>query len=133
MSYLYEPDDFISPSDENPWILDAAKKWIYENKSDTGEQDIGINLIEWSKNNPESAFSVLQTILKLTEEDSDLFNLVGAGPLESFLTLCPNKFIELVFQVAQIDPRLRRAFKNVWQGSMTNERFIEIQRYSKIP
>ena len=71
------------------------------------------------------------TILKLTEGDEKLFDLAGAGPLESFLSSCPEEFVGFVFEVARIDARPRRAFGHVWQCGMTDERFKKVKEFAR--
>lgn len=114
-------------------MLDAAKDWIAEAKGEPGEHNAGINIIAWATENPESSFGVIQTILKLVEGDEGLFDQAGAGPLENFLSRCPDEFMECVFQVARIDSRLRRAFGHVWQQGMPDGRFKEVKRYASQP
>jgi len=112
-------------------MLDVAKDWVSETKHEPGVHNAGINIIAWSTSHPEAAFKVIQAILKLTEDDGNLFVCSAAGPLEDFLSLCSDEFAELVFQVAEIDPRLRRAFQHVWQQGMTDARFKRVQGYSR--
>ena len=107
----YEPSDFLSPSDDNPWMLGAAKDWVSETRGEPGQHYAGINIFLWSDKKPDAAFGVVQTVLKLTEHDEVLFDYASAGPLESFLSRCPEDFARFVWEVARIDPRLRRAFQ----------------------
>jgi len=55
MSHSYNPDDSLSPSDDNPWMIDAAKDWIAETKGEPGEDNAGINIFAWSTKAPEAA------------------------------------------------------------------------------
>jgi hypothetical protein len=126
-----QAEDFISPHADNPWILDAATDWIAETKGKAGEHTAGINLFVWAKENPDSAFAVIQTILELTNDDEWLFTQAAAGPLETFLTRCPDHFVEIVFKVASIDARLRRAFQHVWQCGMSNDRYERIRQLAE--
>lgn len=123
----YEPTDHLAPSDDNPWMLDAAKDWIAETRGETGEHNAGINIFAWAEKHPDAAFGVIQTILKLTEHDEELFACAAAGPLESFLSVCPDDFAEVVWQVARIDPRLSRAFAGVWQNMMSDQRYALVK------
>ena len=118
----YEPTSHLCPAADNPWMLDAAKDWIAETRGEPGEHHIGINLFAWSEKNPDAAFGVVQTILKLVEHDEKLFACAAAGPLETFLSICPDEFAEVVWQVARLDPRLSRAFTGVWRCGMSNQR-----------
>ncbi len=63
---MSRPYELLSPSDENPWMLDAAKDWIAETKGEPGKHNTGINIYKWSTDYPEAAFGVIQTILKST-------------------------------------------------------------------
>jgi hypothetical protein len=123
----HQAEDFISPHTDNPWILDAAVDWIAETKGEAGEHNTGINLFVWAKDNPDAAFAVIQTILELAADDESLFTQAAAGPLETFLSRCPDLFVETIFRVASIDPRLRRAFQHVWQLGMSDDRYERIR------
>jgi hypothetical protein len=123
----YQPEDFLSPGSDNPWMLDAAANWIAETKGEPGVHNTGINLFVWAKENPEVAFAIIQTILELTADDEPLFIQAAAGPLESFLSRCPEYFVKCIRQVAHIDARLRRAMEHVWQCGMSNPRYELIQ------
>ena len=127
----HQAEDFISPHMDNPWMLDAATDWIAEAKGEGGKHNTGINLFVWAKENPESAFAVIQTILELTNDNEWLFTQAAAGPLETFLTRCPDHFVEIVLKVASIDPRLRRAFQHVWQCGMSDDRYEQIRHLAQ--
>jgi hypothetical protein len=126
----YQAKDFLSPAADNPWMLDAATDWIAEAKGQLGDHNTGINLVAWANDNPEAAFSVIQTILELSANDEVLFTQVAAGPLESFLSTCPDHFFESVCQVARIDPRLRKALQHVWQCGMSDARYKRIRDFA---
>ncbi len=127
----FRPEDFISPQVDNPWMVAAAEKWKLEVRDTSATQDTGLNLFVWSESHPATAFSLIQTILELASDDESLFILAAAGPLETFLVRCPDDFIDMVFQVARIDARLRRAFEHVWQCGMADNRYQRVKELSQ--
>ena len=112
-------------------MLDAARDWLAETRGELGEHHAGLNIFAWSKKNPEAAFGIVQTILKLAEDDEKLFACAAAGPLETFLSLCPDDFAELVWRVACIDARLSRAFGGVWRCGMSDQRYARVKSLAR--
>ena len=108
-------------------MIDVAKDWIAETLGESNNHNAGINIFAWSGKHPDAAFGVVQTILMLVEHEEKLFACAAAGPLESFLSLCPDDFAGVVWQVARIDPRLSRAFAGVWQNTMSDQRYALVK------
>jgi hypothetical protein len=85
-------------------------------------------LIE-SRIDPDRALRVILGIMALDEQD-EMIDRLGAGPLEDFLNEYGPEYIDVIEQLAAKNPRFRMVLKGVWQ---TAEMDLEVwKRVEKV-
>lgn len=80
---------------------------------------------------PNRALTILFAIMQLTE-DQKVLSACVAGPLEDFLGVHGETYLETIHSLALEHRRLREALDGVWQGSMPKNvwRKIEVLKQS---
>jgi len=80
---------------------------------------------------PNRALAILFAIMQLTE-DQKVLGALAAGPLEDFLGVHGETYLETIRSLALEHQRLREVLDGVWQGSMPKNvwRKIEVLKQS---
>ena len=60
--------------------------------------------------------------------DDDALDMIGIGPLESFISKHGIAWIDVIERDAADDPRIRRALRSSWQGGTPPDIFRRIKR-----
>lgn len=119
---------------------DIAQSWTAHytrNGPPQSEQDIGIHpddpdfwatetLMDLQFDDPVRALEIVFLIARDADDDWVLENL-GAGPLESLLAADPT-FLDAVALEMRSSPRLKGALQCVWQNTMSDETWAQVQR-----
>lgn len=76
---------------------------------------------------PEVAWPLVCSIVAAASNESVL-GLIGAGPLEDFLSAFGTDWIDIVEAEAQRLPNLRVALQSVWQAEMSDDTYVRVLR-----
>ena len=83
-------------------------------------------LWELSRNDPETAFDVILSILQ-ADDTFPIVAVLSAGPLEDLLAHHGPAFIDRIEDEASRNPRFRHLLGGVWKNSMTDEVWNRVQ------
>jgi Family of unknown function (DUF6869) len=114
----------------SPEIRTHAESWLTRNPTDWTDDDSRLSTL--IHENPDLALSILFAIMQLTD-DPKLLGSLGAGPMEDFLGIHSQTYIDTIHTLALRERRLREVLDNVWQGSMPKSVWhrIEILKQSR--
>lgn len=101
-----------------------AKSWITKPDGSWSEEDQ--QLSGWTHNNPDRAAAVMFTIMQITDDEKILAGL-GAGPLEDFLGVQGEAYLDIFHSLALEHKRLREVLNYVWQGAMSKKVWHRIE------
>jgi hypothetical protein len=120
--------DLWSAWNTNPDIRELAEAYLTKPSVWDREDEALCALIHAD---PDRALSILFAIMQLTE-DQKVLDAFAAGPLEDFLGVHGEAYLETIHSLALEHRRLREALDGVWQGSMSKNvwRKIEVLKQS---
>ena len=99
----------------SPQVREAAEAWITKREGNwTEDHEKLAGLIH---SNPDSALATIFAVMQMTDDDK-LLGSLAAGPLEDFLGVHGEAYIDAVHALALEHRRLREVLDGVWQGAM---------------
>jgi hypothetical protein len=110
----------MSPELWNAWrtsseIQEIAESWITRRAGDWTDDDARLARLIHSA--PDQALATMFGIMQITDDQGTLNNL-AAGPLEDFLGVHGEAYIDTLHTIALAHRRLREVLDGVWQGAM---------------
>jgi len=75
---------------------------------------------EITDHDPNHLWTIIKALVVAAPDDNAL-SYIGAGPLEDLLSSHGERFIELIEQQADIDPKFRFCLAGVWQRQMSDD------------
>jgi hypothetical protein len=96
------------------WFVHEETFWAWELVTKLVESD------------PEPAWRVISLLVEAAPSH-DVLEIIGAGPLEDFLSAHGQHFIERIEKRAGDDPRFRHCLATVWQGDIPDTLWARIQ------
>jgi hypothetical protein len=95
-------------------IRELAESWLTKPEGEWSSDDQALVTLG---RDPDKLLSVIFGIMQLTNDNRILCNL-GAGPLEDFLGVHGEIYLDTIHALALEHQRLREVLDCVWQGSM---------------
>jgi len=105
-------------------IRELAEGWLTKQVGDWTEDDERLYAILHSE--PDRALSVIFAAMQLTDDEQILGNL-AAGPVEDFLGVHGETYLDTFHKLALEHRRLREVLDGVWQGSMPKRVWHKIE------
>lgn len=107
---------------ESPEIRELAEGWITKPIGEWTDDDERLyELFGFAPNkelaDPDRALATMFAIMQLTDDEEVLGGL-GAGPLEDFLGMHGEAYLDIMHSLALEHRRLREVLDHVWQGRM---------------
>ena len=96
-------------------VRELAEGWLTKQRGDWTEDDERLYSILHTE--PDRALSVIFAVMQLTDDEQILGGL-AAGPLEDFLGVHGEAYLDIFHALALEHRRLREVLDGVWQGSM---------------
>ena len=118
------PSELWSACRTSPEIREIAEAWLTKRRGDWTDDDERLYSILHSE--PDRALSVIFAAIQLTDDEQILGGL-AAGPLEDFLGVHGEAYLDTVHTLALEHRRLREVLDGVWQGSMPNHVWHKIE------
>jgi hypothetical protein len=119
--------DAPSPWDawrSDPKIRQVAEQWITKPAQQWSEDDEELYGLLHSE--PDRALAILFGMMQLSD-DPKIHGAIAAGPLETFLGVHGEKYLDLFHSLALQHRRLREVLDGVWQGAMPNPLWRKIE------
>ena len=108
----------------SPEIREMAEAWITKNESDwTDDHEQLVGLIHSA---PDQALAVILAIMQLTD-DLRILGGLGAGPLEDFLGVHGEDYVDTIRALALEHRRMRVVLDDLWQGAMSKQVWHRIE------
>ncbi len=110
-------------------LRETAEAWITKPESDWTEDHE--RLQGMIRSAPEEALATMLGIMQMTDEPR-LLNGLAAGPLEDFLGVHGEAYMDTIHTLALEHRRLREVLDGVWQGAMPKRvwRRVELLKQS---
>jgi len=99
----------------SPELRASAEAWMTKPAGDWTEDDERLAGLIHSA--PDQALATIFAVMQLTDDQSVLGGL-GAGPLEDFLGVNGEDYVDAIHTLALEHRRLREVLNGVWQGAM---------------
>src|SRR5213594_609295 len=96
-------------------IREMAEVWLTKRSGDWTEDDERLYGILHTE--PDRALAVIFATMQLTD-DERLHGTIAAGPLEDFLGVHGEAYLDIFHALAMRHRRLREVLDGVWQGAM---------------
>jgi hypothetical protein len=100
---------------ESVEVREIAEAWITRQEGEWTDDDE--RLYALFRDSPERGLTTLFAIMQLTD-DAMIHGCLAAGPLEDFLGMHGEAYLEVFHELALQHRRLREVLDGVWQGSM---------------
>lgn len=101
---------------KSPEIRDTAEAWITKRVGDWTEDDE--QLYRTMHSDPDRGLSIIFGMMQLTDKP-EIHGAIAAGPLEDFLGVFGERYLEVFHALALRHRRLREVLDGVWQGAMS--------------
>jgi hypothetical protein len=121
MSLTTSPDELA-----RAWI----SYWQHQLETDEyGRTDASFELDRLSREEPETAWAVILTILRSIDAlpSSRLFQVLAAGPLEDLLSEHGEALIDRIEAQASRDPKFKLLLGGVWQNEMSDHLWARVR------
>jgi hypothetical protein len=105
-------------------IRELAEGWLTKQVGDWTEDDERLYTILHSE--PDRVLSVIFAAMQLTD-DEQILGRLAAGPLEDFLGVHGEAYLDTFHKLALEHRRLREVLDGVWQGSMPKRVWHKIE------
>jgi hypothetical protein len=120
----------LNPSELwNAWrtsraIQEIAEGWMSSPDRDwTDDQERLAGLVH---SDPDQALATIFAVMQMTDDQKILAGL-AAGPLEDFLGVQGERYVDAIHTLALEHRRLREVLDGVWQGAMPNRVWHRIE------
>jgi hypothetical protein len=102
-----------------PRIVEAWTRFARSPKANEHNDDFWavVRLHDFIRNDPESAWQIIETIRTSDPSDHVLANL-AAGPVEDLLVHHGERFIDRIETLSRQDPQFRKLLGAVWQSAI---------------
>ena len=123
-------NDYITALDDNEWIRDFARKWIFNQdgagmdealSDEVTDMEISLRLAE-----ADTKLAVIVAISLLLQEGRHA-PLLAAGMLEDFLVDHGEEYIGVIGEIARREPKFHHLLAGVWRNSMTENVWLKVQ------
>jgi hypothetical protein len=109
------PTELWSAWQSSPQVRQLAEAWM--TKPDKEWVDDAESLYGLFHSAPDQALTVIFAIMQMTD-DKNILGGLAAGPLEDFLGVQGEAYIDTIHKLALEQRRLREVLDGVWQGAM---------------
>jgi hypothetical protein len=113
-----------------PVIQQTAEAWITKRPDDWTKDDE--RLYGLFQANPDQALAIICAAMQLTDDKGVLGGL-AAGPLENFLGVHGQAYLDIIHTLALEHQRLREVLDCVWQGAMSKHVWHRIEALKQKP
>lgn len=113
----------------DPAVMAAAEKWQATNSTECTPDETLYRLFH---DDPEKAFAIVLALIQMIQDDKTFYSF-AAGPLEDFLSINGEAFIERIHALALQHRRIRVALGGVWQGTMKKPVWRRIEALGERP
>lgn len=114
----------------SPGVRETAEAWITKREGDWTEDDERLaGLIHAA---PDEALATMLGIMQMTDDQRVLGGL-AAGPLEDFLGVHGEAYVDAIHTLELEHRRLREVLDRVWQGAMSKQVWHRIELLKQRP
>lgn len=107
------------------WVKD---KWASSSAGpDEPPMTVFERVDELKYEDPETLWDVIRLALDASQDETEVIEVLAAGPLEDLLVHHGAEFIERVEQEARRNPRFAHLLGGVWQSSMADDLWRPVQ------
>jgi hypothetical protein len=120
----HTPTELWSAWQSSPQVRELAESWM--TKPDTEWTEDSESFYGLFHSAPSQALAVIFAIMQMTN-DKKVLGSLAAGPLEDFLGVQGEAYIDTIQNLAFEQRRLREVLDGVWQGSMSTNVWRRIE------
>jgi hypothetical protein len=126
----FTPSELWNAWRTTPVIQQTAEAWITKRPGDWTEDDE--QLYKLFRGDPDQALAIICAAMQLTD-DKGLLGGLAAGPLENFLGIHGEPYLDTIHALALEHQRLREVLDDVWQGAMPKPVWHRIEALKQRP